>query len=277
MPSSLRRRPFEQPSDVGFSFVGRYQACGTVARRAQLLDREAVARAAGRLAGAAQQRHIDHRGDADERENADPEPQSATIPTVIGELESLTARARALAGRGERAILGIAGAPGGGKSTLAAALVAELGEAAVLVPMDGFHLAQAELVRQGIRDRMGAPHTFDVARLRGAAAAAAGRGRDGLRARVPARDRGADRRRDRRAARGPARRHRGQLPAAVGRGPRAARRGLVRRDGGGHAARVADRPPRRVRQDAGGGRGVGHALRPAQRRGRGRDPRVAPT
>ena len=81
---------------------------------------------------------------------------------MIGELESLTARASALAGRGERAILGIAGAPGGGKSTLAAALVAELGEAAVLVPMDGFHLAQAELVRQGIRDRMGAPHTFDV-------------------------------------------------------------------------------------------------------------------
>ena len=81
---------------------------------------------------------------------------------MIGELESLTARARALAGPGERAILGIAGAPGGGKSTLAAALVAELGEAAVLVPMDGFHFAQAELVRQGTRDRMGAPHTFDV-------------------------------------------------------------------------------------------------------------------
>jgi pantothenate kinase len=80
---------------------------------------------------------------------------------VIGELESLTARARTLAGRGERAILGIAGAPGGGKSTLAAALVAELGDAAVLVPMDGFHLAQTELVRQGIRDCMGAPHTFD--------------------------------------------------------------------------------------------------------------------
>ena len=94
---------------------------------------------------------------------------------MIGELESLTARARALAGRGERAILGIAGAPGGGKSTLAAALVAELGEAAVLVPMDGFHLAQAELVRQGIRDRMGAPHTFDVARLRGAARGGCGR------------------------------------------------------------------------------------------------------
>jgi pantothenate kinase len=76
--------------------------------------------------------------------------------------EELVARARELAGRGSRAILGIAGAPGGGKSTLAAAIVAALGEDAALVPMDGFHLAQAELVRQGIRDRMGAPHTFDA-------------------------------------------------------------------------------------------------------------------
>jgi len=73
------------------------------------------------------------------------------------------ARARELATRGTRAILGVAGAPGGGKSTLAAALVEALGDDAVLVPMDGFHLAQAELVRLGIRDRMGAPHTFDAA------------------------------------------------------------------------------------------------------------------
>jgi pantothenate kinase len=41
--------------------------------------------------------------------------------------------------------------------------VAELGEQARLVPMDGFHLAQAELVRLGRRDRMGAPDTFDAA------------------------------------------------------------------------------------------------------------------
>src|SRR5690606_28068941 len=33
---------------------------------------------------------------------------------------------------------------------------------AVLLPMDGFHLPQAELVRLGRRDRMGAPDTFDV-------------------------------------------------------------------------------------------------------------------
>ena len=78
------------------------------------------------------------------------------------EIEPLIARARELAARGPRAILGIAGAPGGGKSTLAAAIAGALGDTAVLVPMDGFHLAQAEMVRQGTRDRMGAPYTFDT-------------------------------------------------------------------------------------------------------------------
>ena len=72
-------------------------------------------------------------------------------------------RARALAGQGDRRILGIAGAPGGGKSTLAAALIGELGpDTARLVGMDGFHLAQAELERLGRADRKGAPDTFDA-------------------------------------------------------------------------------------------------------------------
>lgn len=72
-------------------------------------------------------------------------------------------RARALASRGRRTLLGITGAPGGGKSTLARAVAEELGGRAVLVGMDGFHLAQAELVRLGRRDRMGALDTFDGA------------------------------------------------------------------------------------------------------------------
>ena len=42
-------------------------------------------------------------------------------------------------------------------------VVAGLGDRAALVPMDGFHLAQPELVRLGRRDRMGAPDTFDAA------------------------------------------------------------------------------------------------------------------
>jgi len=57
-------------------------------------------------------------------------------------------------------LLGLCGAPGVGKSTVAAALAARDG--AVVVPLDGFHFPQAELVRRGLRDRMGAPETFDA-------------------------------------------------------------------------------------------------------------------
>ncbi|MEV8530537.1 nucleoside/nucleotide kinase family protein [Streptomyces sp. NPDC051211] len=72
-------------------------------------------------------------------------------------------RARLLAASGGRRILGIAGPPGAGKSTLAGRLARALGPAlAVVVPMDGFHLAQAELVRLGRADRKGAPDTFDA-------------------------------------------------------------------------------------------------------------------
>jgi len=73
----------------------------------------------------------------------------------------LLARAAALAADGRR-LLGLAGPPGAGKSTLAAAVVGALGDRAVLVPMDGFHLAQAELERLGRADRKGAPDTFDA-------------------------------------------------------------------------------------------------------------------
>ena len=74
----------------------------------------------------------------------------------------LVDRARALAVPGRRALLGITGAPGAGKSTIAERLVAELGESARLVAMDGFHLAQAELNRLGRAERKGAPDTFDA-------------------------------------------------------------------------------------------------------------------
>jgi pantothenate kinase len=63
---------------------------------------------------------------------------------------------------GERFLLGLAGAPGAGKSTLAAALARRLGPRAVVVPMDGFHLADAQLARSGLLDRKGAPLTFDA-------------------------------------------------------------------------------------------------------------------
>jgi pantothenate kinase len=63
---------------------------------------------------------------------------------------------------GPRWLIGITGAPGAGKSTLAAFLAELLGARGAHVPMDGFHLADVELVRQGLRDRKGAPETFDA-------------------------------------------------------------------------------------------------------------------
>lgn len=77
------------------------------------------------------------------------------------DLARLVARGRALAGQGGRRLLGIAGSPGSGKSTLAAEVAEALGELAVLVPMDGFHLAQAQLEALGRADRKGAIDTFD--------------------------------------------------------------------------------------------------------------------
>lgn len=62
-----------------------------------------------------------------------------------------------------RYMLGIVGAPGAGKSTLANYLTNELGTSAALVPMDGFHLANSVLEALGRRNRKGAPDTFDAA------------------------------------------------------------------------------------------------------------------
>ena len=61
-----------------------------------------------------------------------------------------------------RRILGIAGAPGAGKTTYAERLVAESAVPAVHLPMDGFHLADVSLRRLGLLDRKGAPETFDA-------------------------------------------------------------------------------------------------------------------
>jgi pantothenate kinase len=78
-------------------------------------------------------------------------------------LEEAIDRAQALAAGGRRSLLGITGPPGGGKSTLADAVAGALGDRAVVVGMDGFHLAQAELVRLGRHERKGAIDTFDGA------------------------------------------------------------------------------------------------------------------
>lgn len=67
---------------------------------------------------------------------------------------------------GVRSLIAIAGPPASGKSTLAEELVdrlVEMGAAAVLVPMDGFHLDNGLLTARGLLPRKGAPETFDAA------------------------------------------------------------------------------------------------------------------
>jgi len=64
--------------------------------------------------------------------------------------------------------MAIAGPPAVGKSTTAEAVVTALshaGHAAVLVPMDGFHLDNSILDARGLLPRKGAPETFDIAGL----------------------------------------------------------------------------------------------------------------
>jgi pantothenate kinase len=73
-------------------------------------------------------------------------------------------RALRLAAR-PRALLGIVGAPGAGKSTLTEALCRELlarGVQVVAVGMDGFHLAHRALTELGLVEVKGAPETFDA-------------------------------------------------------------------------------------------------------------------
>lgn len=64
-------------------------------------------------------------------------------------------------------MLGITGSPGSGKTTLAIDVVARINailqaDAAVHLPMDGFHLANATLDSLGLHDRKGAIDTFDA-------------------------------------------------------------------------------------------------------------------
>ncbi|MFE3026020.1 nucleoside/nucleotide kinase family protein [Nocardia tengchongensis] len=89
--------------------------------------------------------------------------------SVETSLAELAARVRRRAeGHSGRFLLGIAGPPGAGKSTLARGIRDELNLAAGaaiadVAPMDGFHLTNAQLRAAGILDRKGEPETFDAA------------------------------------------------------------------------------------------------------------------
>ena len=120
---------------------------------------------------------------------------------TMGVVDDLVARVVALSANTDgRVLIGIAGAPGSGKTTLAQVLTSRLGgfPAVAHVPMDGFHLADVELARLGRADRKGAPDTFDVDGY-ARAARSHRRRRGGLGAGLRADARAADRPGDRRA------------------------------------------------------------------------------
>lgn len=87
-------------------------------------------------------------------------PQQA-LSRLVPHILEMHSRARA------RIVIGIAGGPGTGKSTLAAEIVTMVNAthpgSAQLVPMDGFHMRHAKLEAMGQTDQKGAPHTFEGA------------------------------------------------------------------------------------------------------------------
>ena len=85
------------------------------------------------------------------------------IPPEILPFIKILEEARLLAQTGRRTVLGLVGAPGAGKTTLARALHRALENQSVVLPMDGFHLSNVVLESLGRRDRKGAPDTFDSA------------------------------------------------------------------------------------------------------------------
>lgn len=72
-----------------------------------------------------------------------------------------------IANEKSRLIVGIAGCPGAGKSTISELILKALqknkiSENSVLVPMDGFHLDNRVLKKRNLLSKKGAPETFDV-------------------------------------------------------------------------------------------------------------------
>ena len=104
-----------------------------------------------------------------------------TYEPTVATLADRVLRLRARVPGPRPVVVGITGEPGAGKSTLAAALLADLGSrgaSAVLVPMDGFHLANVALRTLGTEDRKGAIDTFDGAGYAALLARIAAGGRD---------------------------------------------------------------------------------------------------
>lgn len=81
------------------------------------------------------------------------------VKLIIKKIESLEKK--------KRILIALAGPPGSGKSTVAEHLVSEWNtkhptNLSAVVPMDGFHLNNPELIEMGLLSRKGAPETFDA-------------------------------------------------------------------------------------------------------------------
>lgn len=92
---------------------------------------------------------------ADDRDRS----RGSVTPEMVA-ADDLAEWVRSAAAGSTRFLVGVAGAPGSGKSTLTERLARELG--AVVVPMDGFHRSNRELDARGLRAVKGAPETFDA-------------------------------------------------------------------------------------------------------------------
>jgi pantothenate kinase len=83
-----------------------------------------------------------------------------SIELLFEQIQSL------LDSQSNRTLIGIVGKPGAGKSTVVEQIEKKYSSEEVsIIPMDGFHLSNEELISLGRRDRKGAPDTFDVSRF----------------------------------------------------------------------------------------------------------------
>ena len=83
---------------------------------------------------------------------------AVTMNAIVQKINQMAAGEHLLA-------IGIAGAPGSGKSTFAETLAEKLGSKACVIPMDGFHMDNEKLMVNGTFDIKGAPETFERERF----------------------------------------------------------------------------------------------------------------